>query len=77
MNFDDVRENMNIDYKVKYDVTTGIVSYMTECPERKDVKVGSNGCQSCKYFAAIYPKGYNVSCKRPVEVVSERLEGFF
>ena len=63
-----------IDYNIRYDTSTGGILYLTECPHRSGIMVGSDECFRCRYFSALTFK-QQVECMNNEKGVSEGFGG--
>ena len=64
-----------IAYNTGYDAQSGEVSFTTPCPHFYGVRVASEYCCRCIYFAAI-TMNPQVECSKPVEEVINDDGGF-
>ena len=63
-----------IAYDISYNLHTGDISFVTDCPYNFGVKVGSEACYRCKNFRAVTMK-QQIECGNTTESVLNGLEG--
>ncbi len=64
-----------ISYNTSYDPQTGEPSFLTECPNFKNVMLGSDACFCCKYFISIM-FSQQIECAMPTEGLLSGFGGF-